>query len=487
MSFVRLEPIGRILLTLGIAVGLAGIVHAQSAPKLVAPVYTGATTLDCKNDDNGTKCIFLTKDSLDKVKAFYDKSVGGLHQAKNGYVMVLRSGKATEGEGTYYTVFATAEIHGLPAAKMPPASDPKAQQAAGQLKYLQVMSGGIGWPQGGRRFTPDELKASGLRPPEEFTKVFQQYRHLESSYYPEDKVTEAKKSYDAKRQAISQKYEQAGAAAGARTQSSFEQMRKDQARQQQDMQRKAEEDCKRGPTAQQKADHEELKRILRKNSAERYNRFIAATAKMEKYQKERGCAPPRMTRDDPAMQNAMEVGQILQEDKEAMAFLEKVNKRDEASRPKNTGAEAFQKNIQGNQQLLPQQMNEQWQAGLEYLAALDKIAYRTRIAISGEKFGADKGQAIVTDRPKVEAQWAQRKVKSDNEDEDDSVVGSSGSGGSDRSAAGKSASAPAPASGAATPGAQPGQAAKAPEQKDDTTEGLKKAGSEGFKMIKKLF
>ncbi len=484
MTLLRFDPIGRILLTLGIAGALAGTVHAQNAPNLVAPVYPGATSpTPCVS--KGGRCVFATRDTLDKVKAFYDTSVqglkpldksdqgdtvGGSSQALKGYVVVLQGQEAGEGD----VEFAGLRIFGYAPVVMPPATDPKAGEAAGHLKYLRVMANGTAWPIAGRPWTPEEMKMSGVRPPEEFYKVFQQYRHLESAFYPQDKADEAKKRYDDKTAAIREKYQQAGEKQGRQTQSDFKQLMKDNQRQQQDAQRQREEDCKRGPTAQQKADHEEVKRIIKKNSAERYNRFIAVTAKMEKYQKEHGCAPPPVTRDSPAMQNAMEMGQILQEDKEAMAFLEKVNKRDEASRPKNTGAEAFQRNVQGNQALLPQAANETWQAGLEYLAALDKIYYRTQITIDPKL----TGKGVITDRAKIAALLKEERRQN-----------AEAGGDTPAQSGGKSAgaSAPAPASGAATPGAKPGQTAKEPEKKDDTTEGLKKAGSEGFKMIKKLF
>jgi hypothetical protein len=391
--------------------------------------------------------------------------------------MVLRSGKAVEGEGTYSTVFATARIESLPPVNLPPASDPKAAQAAQQLKYVGVLSGSVGWNAGGHAMKADELKVTGLRAPEEFYKVFQQYRHLESAYFTEAQVDEAKKRYEAKRDAINKKYLEANEQGGRQSQADFSQMMKDQGRQREQMQRQREEDCKRGPTAQQKADHEEMARIIKKNSSERYQRFVTVTEQMKKD----GCSAA-MQPGSPAMQHAMEMGKIMQEDPEAMAFAEKMQKRDQASRPKNTSGEAFQKNVQAMQERGPQQANEIWQTGLEYLAALDKVYSRTRITISGEKFGADGG-GIVTDRAKVEDLWAKRKEKPAEDDASDSIVDSDTGGGTSGSAKPGDA---AQAGKSPRPGQPP---AKEPEKQDAgfNKDDAMKAGKEGFNLIKKLF
>jgi hypothetical protein len=440
-------------------------------------VYPAATAFGCDSGDIAAVCSFGTKDTLDQVKGFYDKSVGGLHAAKHGYVMVLRSGKQTEGEGTTSTVFATAHIASLPAATMPPAGDPKAQEAARRLKYVSALAGGIGWPNAGRAWTAEELSRTGFRSPDAFSKVFQQYRNLESAYYPKDQAEAAKQRYDAKMAAIRKQYEQAGEQSGRRAQSDFDQMMKNQARQQQSMQRQSEEDCKRGPTAQQKADHDELARIIKKNSAERYRRFVAAEEKMKKA----GCGP--MTPGSPGMQAGMEIGQVISEDPEAIEFTKKMQARGPAQ-PKNPQGEALVKETRAMQEQGPKEMNEQWQAGLDYLAALDKIAFRTRITISGEKFGADAG-GIVTDRAKVEDLWAKRKVSVAQEDESE-----------DRGTGGAAAASSAGSKPAGAAPAKPGQGAPAgkpparqPEKQDGniSTDDAVKAGKEGFNALKKLF
>jgi len=174
----------------------------------------------------------------------------------------------------------------------------------------------------------------------------------------------------------------------------------------------------------------------------------------------------------------------MMEDPEAMEFAKKMQARDAASRPKNTSSDAFVKETQSMQEQGPKQMNEQWQAGLEYLAALDKIAFRTRIAISGEKFGADAG-GIVTDRAKVEDLWSKRKANvAEEEDSEDRGTGRPAA----KSSAGGKSTGSAPAKSAqSAPASKP--PAKQPEKSDSgiNTDDAVKAGKEGFNALKKLF
>jgi hypothetical protein len=109
---------------------------------------------------------------------------------------------------------------------------------------------------------------------------------------------------------------------------------------------------------------------------------------------------------------------------------------------------------------------------------------RTRISISGEKFGADAG-GIVTDRAKVEDLWSKRKVSVAQEDESEDR----GTGGSAaQSSAGSKPAEAAPAKpGPGAPANKP--PAKPPEKQDGniSTDDALKAGKEGFNALKKLF
>lgn len=119
----------------------AGAVPA--AEQLVAPVYPGAVPAVTGKAPGGEphdcegRC-FLTKDPIEKVKAFYDKAIGPLKQApqpygQRSYGRLMEKGPRTE-EGT---PIAAMGIHALGPALTPPADPAKSRQA--------YETGSLGW------------------------------------------------------------------------------------------------------------------------------------------------------------------------------------------------------------------------------------------------------------------------------------------------------------------------------------------------------
>jgi hypothetical protein len=230
--------------------GMAGVLlfspttlHAADTPKLVAPIYKGAVpavladgaqvddiytanfggikALDCEGFKStrdyglgrshsaqeaaqagyvpGPWC-FLTRDPIDKVKAFYDKAVGPMQpiQGEKGVhgfeIFVERAwGEGEESSGFYYT---GVSVHALPP---PPVKSKKTTPATskddswegqedfkfyGQFKHLGLFMNSVGW-------FGDE---PGKRKPAEMEEMYKKYSQLYSAFFqhkgPESKAVD---------------------------------------------------------------------------------------------------------------------------------------------------------------------------------------------------------------------------------------------------------------------------------------------------------
>ncbi len=442
------------LLALLLAAGGAG----AAEPKLLAPVYPGARPMvtengkpgPCSKDEVEQWC-FLTNDPIDKVKAFYDKNVGGLEARKNGrgyfaWLQWIDSGELDEDH------FGGVELRsGPPAPTLPKGDDAGMQAIAQKTTHFQALAGAVQWPGAPAMVNPMMGK---LHAPAEFAKLYERYGYLESSFFPTSIIgKESIRADERLRKEAEAKAQQAGSQASEKLASSSQEQGS----------RNMAMAGRPNPAAQQ--EDAELKRLLDKNPkvANAYAAKAQHASELIQQGDYRGAA-----------QEGKEGEKILRSDPAIAAHLDQVEARRK------------QASAQGQQQQESAQQNRmsaysaamdysRWGVWTEYLAAASKVAYRVRIVLDAPASAKTKG--VSRDRAQVAAKWKaqQERWQGQGRGPEGEELAESGSG--TQPSAGKSTPAKT------APPAKPAPAAAPPSTADKATD----AAKQGVKLLKKLF
>jgi hypothetical protein len=309
--------------------------------------------------------------------------------------------------------------------------------------------------------------------------LYAKYKHLEGRYFVDEGAANALRgNYDK--------------AAQARIQAADQQREKEE-RQAESQRGKASQDLQSqaqtmGRTQMEnpelQADRKEMDALMRRKPA------LWARAKPH-YDK--GQAAMNQGTYDVAKKEMEEAQRIMRTDPEVAAMQDKHEARAQA-RAKSMSADFMQgmkaaSSMEGNTAARAKynkaKSDALWENGTAYLEAVAKLeSYATLIkvehAAKGEgKDFSDKPEVVARKLKEEQAAAAQR--RKDGDDEEDS--GTSASAGGARKGP-PAAVSPAAAKPEAKPEAKP---AKKEDKADDAAETAKKAGEQGFKMLKKLF
>jgi hypothetical protein len=457
-----LRGIAAVLIAVGLWAGSGDGARAAD-PKLMAPVYPGAVPMvtasgkpaPCVRDKDFKVEVwcYLTNDSLEKVKAFYDKQAGALEMRKSGrgaflWLQHVDTGEADEDH------FGGVEVR---IGKRPP--ELPSGDAAGQSELLQHS----------RHFK--ELNAaamnarSGLEKPHtpaEVAQLYAKYAYLETAYFRSmHNGKELVPADEMLHQEYKSKSEQAAKDASTGMQSDV----------QGQMSRNMAQAGRPNPAAQQ--EDAELKALLDKNPkvANAYSKkamHVNELIQQGKYEEagKEGHDAEKLLRSDPAI----------------AAHLDKMEQR-----RKQEGQQRRQSDQATQQQMMSGYAKHMdyaaWGAWSDYLAAAGKQGYRTLIRIDVP--GSGKG--VTLGREQVAAKWKNQleRWRGQGRDEEGRELARA-DGSTPGASAGRSAAAQAPAKAAPPATAQQAPQQKPepqPEKKNDATEVAKK----GFNALKKLF
>jgi hypothetical protein len=453
---------------MGWALGIAALLTmgpvAQGAGKLVAPVYPGAVPAVTgkapggKPDSCEGRC-YLTKDPIEKVKAFYEKAVGPLKQApqpygQRSYGVMLEYALRSE-EGAEWSALG---IHALgPPLNIP--SDPKKWQqfytrAGGPVGPLVHM---VAW-------TRDMEGYLNPYKPKDVDALARKYWHIQSKFYVMDAATGKRRDSvlsDQLRNRIGQLQGQALMGNIATQQSISASMGKEGAK----------------ISAEDLQDDPEFNRIMNRKPA-LSKKYVALTQKTQQQM---------MTgKYDEAEKTMDEADKLLRSDPDVAKLMQRYDARDK--RREAVSANAKAQGSAAEAETYKKSSRQIWDATVKTLEQMVKEGYSTYIVIDyalGGK-GVERNRAKLAtmddglDYPPPEMEREAADYSLLTQELGIKPVGDS----PEKVAAAREASKPA---GAGKPAARQQQAEQKPQAQPEKKSGASEAAKKGLKMFKKLF